>query len=158
MQPPYKSPSPHGRVLIVEDEELIRRLLVIAIGRCGVDVDEAADGVEALEKLATATYDVITLDLMMPRMNGFDLLESARLALAETIPVVFVTTAYDSETIRTVDPAVVHGVVRKPFDVETVAETIAECAKLRASHRAPATPRVTIVRDDAAGIADAPAC
>jgi DNA-binding NtrC family response regulator len=70
--PPQSAVS--GRVLIVDDDERQRSALVAILSECDFDTEEAADGQEALERLAAFHADVIVTDLIMPRMDGFELL------------------------------------------------------------------------------------
>jgi two-component system, cell cycle response regulator len=122
------------RVLVVEDDPAIRALLTIALHREHISVDGAGDGLAALDKIASTRYDVLLVDLMMPKMDGFTLLESiGRLPLTPR-PVVFVMTAYDDSVFGKLDPSVVHGLLRKPFDIESVATTVRDCAVLLQEH------------------------
>jgi CheY-like chemotaxis protein len=76
------------RVLIVEDEEAVRRPMARYLTRRGAEVEEAGDGVEALERLAARPASVILADLRMPRMGGVELyaeLEDARPELARRV-------------------------------------------------------------------------
>src|SRR6267378_8478123 len=76
------------RVLLVDDEEMIRRPMVRFLARRGAEVTEAADGVQALERLAGFDPDVILADLRMPKMDGAELyarLQAERPALAERV-------------------------------------------------------------------------
>jgi CheY-like chemotaxis protein len=61
-----------GRVLVVDDEDDIRSMLGIVLSTEGWDVDEAADGREALLRAAAGHYDLVVLDLRMPEMSGID--------------------------------------------------------------------------------------
>ena len=105
------------RILIVDDDSSIRTLLSVVATRAGVESDSAADGVEAMEKIAATRYDVIVLDLQMPRMNGFDLIRELRGVVPR--PAVIVLTALPATHHVILDPAVVHCIVRKPFDLGT---------------------------------------
>lgn len=119
------------RILIVEDDDPIRSLLVKAIGRRSpLVVDSASDGIEAVEKLGAASYSVVVLDLMMPRMNGFELLDHLILQAKAPRPVIFVMTAFDQTQGRELDSRLVHGIIRKPFDLDTVTDMISDCALL----------------------------
>jgi DNA-binding response OmpR family regulator len=118
------------RVLIVEDDAAIRGLLVAALGRHALAVEAAADGLAALEKLREGSYAVIIVDLMMPRMDGFALLEAIREMTFAVRPVIFVMSAFDDNALLALDPVLVHGCFKKPFDVEAVVQTIRDCAAL----------------------------
>ena len=64
-----------GRILIADDDERQRTALVAMLSDCSYDIQVAADGQHALERLATFNADVIVADLVMPRMDGFELLQ-----------------------------------------------------------------------------------
>ena len=116
------------KVLIAEDDEAIRSLLVAALRGQPVAVDAAADGVEALELAMVHEYAVIVLDLMMPRLSGFDFLDAYRKALPRSRSVLFVVTAFDDQVTGTLAADQVHAVIRKPFDIEQVVMLIRESA------------------------------
>ena len=80
------------RVLIVDDEETQRSGLASMVTSWGFSVETAADGLEALEKLGSGTFQVLVTDLMMPRMDGFELLK--RLATQGNVPPAIVLTAF----------------------------------------------------------------
>ena len=69
---------PNPRILIADDEEGIRLTLAQALSLDGYTVEAAADGQEALERLAAAAYDVVLLDLWMAPVNGLEVLQAAR--------------------------------------------------------------------------------
>lgn len=104
-------------------------------------VETACDGTEALELLRRSDYAVMLLDLMMPRMNGFEVLEAMR-GIRERRPLVFVLTAYDHGRTEGLDAQLVHAVVRKPFDLETLVPIVSECAQ--AWSRQHGEPEVTV--------------
>jgi DNA-binding response OmpR family regulator len=60
-----------GRVLVVDDDEVIRQLIAVNLTLEGFDVSTAVDGKDCLEKVVEAAPDVITLDVMMPRLDGW---------------------------------------------------------------------------------------
>ncbi|GBF11577.1 MAG: response regulator transcription factor [Tepidibacillus sp.] len=76
-------------VLIVDDEERIRRLLKMYLEREGFKIDEAEDGTTALEKALKANYDLILLDLMLPGMDGIEVCQSLR--EKKSTPVIMLT-------------------------------------------------------------------
>jgi len=116
------------KVLIAEDDEAIRSLLVAALRGQPVAVDAAADGLEALELSMVHEYAVIVLDLMMPRLSGFDFLDAYRKALPRSRSVLFVVTAFDDQVTGTLAADQVHAIIRKPFDIEQVVMLIRESA------------------------------
>ena len=78
------------RILVVEDTKDMNRLIVKALAKAGYSVDGCFDGEEALDYLAGAEYDGIVLDVMMPKMDGHQLLAKLR-AAGSDIPVLFLT-------------------------------------------------------------------
>ncbi|ATA60499.1 two-component system response regulator [Geobacillus stearothermophilus] len=77
------------RILVVDDEERIRRLLRMYLERENYVIDEAGDGNEALEKALTNDYDVILLDLMLPGKDGIDVCKEIR--EQKTTPIIMLT-------------------------------------------------------------------
>jgi CheY-like chemotaxis protein len=63
------------RLLLVEDDVIQRRLLVMRLGSAGIEVEQAGDGLEAYERLRRDPPDALLCDLQMPKMDGFALLE-----------------------------------------------------------------------------------
>jgi DNA-binding response OmpR family regulator len=89
---------PGGRVLVVDDEEGIRVLCRVNLELGGYTVFEAADGVEAIAVARRERPDVIFLDLMMPKMDGWDTLSALRAdATTAEIPVVLLTARTSEE-------------------------------------------------------------
>ncbi len=118
------------RILIVENEENMRRVLRALLQRHGYPTVEAADGEHALEVLAREHVDVILSDLRMPRMNGLELLEQARRRYRR-IPFV-VLTAHG--TIGSAVEALKQGAfdyLTKPFDPEEIRQVIAKAVRTR---------------------------
>ena len=113
------------RVLIVDDDDAIRALLFTVLRRRGFDVDTARNGVEALQRCEACRYSLILLDLMMPRMSGWEFLENLDRRAAEQKPMVIVLTAGLEPT--DVSPHTVVGTVRKPFDVTMLVEMVDAC-------------------------------
>jgi len=70
--------APWARVLLVEDEADIRELIRYSLAQAGLEVEEASDGAEALEKLRAFAPDLIVLDLMLPGMPGLEICRRLR--------------------------------------------------------------------------------
>lgn len=113
------------RILVVDDDDAIRTLLLTVLERRGFLVDTARDGAAAMELLDRHVYPVILLDLMMPHMNGWEVIACLAERPPEGRPLILVLTAgeasYDSI------PDMVAGTIRKPFDVELVGDTVSAC-------------------------------
>lgn len=82
--------SPRPRVLVVDDDVEVRRLLVRRLSRLGYDVVEASDGIEALALVEQETPDIVITDMSMPRLDGAGLIEAIRRVDPE-IPVIVLT-------------------------------------------------------------------
>ena len=109
------------RVLIVDDDAPIRKLLTVVLHRRGIASDCAVDGVEGWAKLERCHYALILLDLMMPRMSGYEVLEKLSALPAGLRPPVVVLTAGAKPTLR---PDLVLTLIRKPFDLDVVADVV----------------------------------
>ncbi|HYI13355.1 MAG TPA: response regulator [Thermoanaerobaculia bacterium] len=115
------------RVLVADDDQSIRQLVCTIVKREGLEVDCAADGVEAIEKLKTNEYAVILLDLMMPRTDGFGVIEHLKTHPPSSKPVILVITAYADQKFKEVDPNLVAGVLRKPFEIADLGNLVRLC-------------------------------
>jgi DNA-binding NtrC family response regulator len=101
-----------GKILIVEDDAITRRNLSVLLKDEGYDVDQAGDGVQALEVLAGRPFDLVLSDIVMPRMDGLKLLQQLHF-MAPQMPVVIMT-SYVSDSLASV-PAGAAEFIRKPF-------------------------------------------
>jgi DNA-binding response OmpR family regulator len=110
----------HRHILIADDDRAIRGLLQLVAERQGLTVDAVADGVEALQRLEERQYDLAIIDLMMPRLSGYAVVE--QLARKATRPVVVVVSAMTDTYVNDLDSGVVHSIVRKPFDVALIGD------------------------------------
>jgi CheY-like chemotaxis protein len=115
------------RALVVDDDASIRILVTRVLTRNGFTVETARDGGEAIEKVLQHDYKVITLDLMMPRIDGFAVVKYLAEHRPELLANVIVVTAYGPNVIEKVCPPVVR-VVEKPFDLNALVAEAAACA------------------------------
>jgi DNA-binding NtrC family response regulator len=141
-----------GKILVVDDKETMRNVLHSAFAARGLDVDAAAGGEEAVQKLAATGYDVVVTDLKMPRVDGMQVLREAKRARPETE--VIVITAYG--TIESAVEAMRLGAfdfVTKPFklaEIETKVDRLLERRAAGAGCEAPSDEDWTIVGDSEA--------
>ena len=107
------------RILIVDDDDEIRELLEFDVSQSGYFVDTASDGKEGLNKALNNSYDLIILDVMMPKMNGFDVCKNIRQAKL-AIPILMLTAkgTIDDKTVGFDCGA--DDYLVKPFDVQEV--------------------------------------
>jgi CheY-like chemotaxis protein len=116
-----------SRILVVDDDQSIRQLVCTIVERERLAVDCAADGAEAIDLLARNSYSVILLDLMMPRVDGFGVIEYLKNHQPGRKPIVLVITAYADQKFKEVDPTIVAGVIRKPFEVADLGNLVRLC-------------------------------
>lgn len=116
-----------AEVLVVEDDAAIRRLLAVTFKHEGLHVTTAKDGVEAVEALKTHHYRVLILDLMMPRMTGWEVIDWLKEARDQKPQSVIVVSATNRDVITQLEPEVVNAIVFKPFDVNELAGYVKAC-------------------------------
>ena len=112
-------PEGQKRILIVDDDDEIRELLEFDIRSSGYFVDSAKDGLEGLNKALNNTYDLILLDVMMPKMNGFDVCKNIRNAKL-SIPILMLTAKGTIEDKTSGFDCGADDYLVKPFDVQEV--------------------------------------
>jgi len=117
-----------GRVLVVDDEPPIRALVARVLERLDLSVDTAADGEEAISRLETGDYDVLVVDLMMPKVDGAGVIEFVK-RMRGRRPTVIVASAGDSPTLHRLDSSVVHTILRKPFEIDVLGDLVAAAAQ-----------------------------
>jgi len=122
----------HKRVLIVDDDPDVRKLIASALTPHGLIVDSAGDGEEALGYLRENAYAVILLDLLMPKLDGFGVLAAMKADGMQSPPVVLVVTGADRAVVERLDAQRIHGIVRKPFDIDDLATLIVACSEIKA--------------------------
>ena len=107
------------RLLVVDDDEQIRELLTFDIAQSGYIVDSAKDGEEGLKKALENNYDLILLDVMMPKMNGYDVCKNIRL-VKPSIPVLMLTAKGTINDKTEGFDCGADDYLVKPFDVQEV--------------------------------------
>lgn len=114
------------RVLVAEDDEDILAVIALALGRIGgIEVVGCADGLAALQQVATASPDLILLDVMMPELDGLETLARLRAdPRTARIPVVFMTARVQPRDLESYHAQGAIGVIAKPFDPMTLAQQL----------------------------------
>ena len=122
------------RVLIVDDDPDIHQFLDIALKDSGCYIESAFDGREALAKIEAHDWDVVITDVIMPRMDGMELLDHVR-KLRPQLPVLVMTVDSTSEKIVTAIRDHAFAWLQKPFTREAVADLVKCCSGRSASGR-----------------------
>ena len=104
------------RALIVEDDPAIRRLVEKLLTRKGVEITTAHDGRAAIAHLQENDFSVVVLDLMVPEVNGFEVIDFIKRE-QKRVPVAVVS-AVSQQALTDLDLDVVKLVISKPFDVD----------------------------------------
>lgn len=117
------------RALVVDDDVSIRLLLTRVLEREHFEVETAKDGIEAIEKLTNNSFDIIFLDLMMPRIDGVGVLRHLRKHAPELLGSVIVITAFHKIADEVTSDDSVAKVVDKPFDISDLVAQARELAR-----------------------------
>ncbi len=121
-----------ARILVVEDEPNIVESLRFILGRAGFAVDVAADGSEALRRIHDQDFDAVILDIMLPGLNGLDVLKAVRAErrLAD-LPVIVLTAKGQANDRRSAEAIGASAFITKPFSNLEVVERVRELAHMR---------------------------
>ena len=122
------------RVLVVDDDPVIRSTVAELLVDEGYDVHQAGDGSEALDLLAEFVPDAIVLDLMMPVLDGWAFVDRCRsLPACAEVPIVVMSATHGlHETAERLHAMGVRAVVAKPFDVDALIAIVQRYAPLAA--------------------------
>ncbi len=104
-----------ARILLVEDDPSIREVTAIGLRNAGFTVETASDGREGLDRFEREPFDLVLLDVMLPRMDGLEVCRAIR--RTSTIPVVMLTARADTLDVVVGLEAGADDYVRKPFEV-----------------------------------------
>jgi len=116
------------KILVIDDDLAIRVLLQAVLKRMKFEVELAEDGQVGLDKLRhDPSYDLILLDLMMPRVNGYEFIEQISRDYPGKRPHIIVFTAAGKRGVEKIPADAVCNSILKPFDLEKFIEMIGEC-------------------------------
>jgi two-component system chemotaxis response regulator CheY len=92
---------PKARVLVVDDSSLVRLYYRSALEKAGFIVEQAINGIEAMEKVLSEPFDLVIVDVNMPRMDGFTFLRSLRSGAAEmeALPALMISTESEMQDV-----------------------------------------------------------
>ena len=115
--------SEKSKILVVDDEDALRTVLSIGLTSEGYNVSTASDGDEAISGLQKETFDLVVLDIKMPRMNGFEVLKVIK-EKHPTTKVVVATGSGDLKDAIESKKLGAEGFVGKPYDLVDLLTTI----------------------------------
>ncbi len=110
------------RILVVDDDRLIRTLLTSIFEMHGVECATASDGEEALRELERGAFDLVLLDLMMPGADGFRVLDGVA-SRPGPHPPIMIATAASPHVVERIPSSRIAAVLSKPFDVDELIAT-----------------------------------
>lgn len=115
------------RIMVADDDRIVRRIVVTKLTGLGYTVAEAADGQEALEYLDGSTHDLLITDQLMPRMNGLQLIRSLRASperKKSAMPVIMLTSKSGEQDIIEGLEAGLDDYISKPFSPDELAARV----------------------------------
>lgn len=118
------------RILIAEDEPDIRRLLALTLEFHGYEIVSARDGVEAVEIAQDGSFDLIVLDVRMPRMTGYEACRRLRtIEATRNTPIIFLSAKGQESEVQAGLEAGANHYILKPFAPDTLSKQIEESLK-----------------------------
>jgi serine/threonine protein kinase len=113
------TPIPGQRALVADDDPVTRYLIANILGQRRIAFDEAANGAEAVKQLKTHEYSLVFLDLLMPRIDGWGVIDFLRRSKTKA-PRIFVITGVKDQTLSVADRELVSGLIYKPLNPDEV--------------------------------------
>jgi two-component system, OmpR family, response regulator MtrA len=138
-----------ARILLVEDDPSIREVTAIGLGAAGFEVATAADGVEGLDRFRADPFDLVLLDVMLPRLDGYEVCRQIR--KTSTIPIVMLTARADTMDVVVGLEAGADDYVRKPFDLPELIARVRAALRRAGGGEDVATLRLGALTIDVAG-------
>lgn len=127
-------------VLVVDDDEMSRSLLETALAGAGYDVTVVDGGAVAISMLETHRYEAILLDMLMPLVDGFQVIQFLVRNDPRLLERVIVVSALGDKFLANFDPTLVHAFHQKPIDRRRLLATVAECVDLHRDRPAGTEP------------------
>ncbi|HEX2950832.1 MAG TPA: response regulator [Armatimonadota bacterium] len=112
------------RILVVEDNAEVAKLLELILRRAGYEITTAGDGVEALDRFQEQPPDLVLLDIMLPRMDGYEVCTHIRRDFHSTIPVVMLSSLDSPLDMERSREAGATDHIAKPFDKDQLLDII----------------------------------
>ncbi|MDP9192431.1 MAG: protein kinase [Acidobacteriota bacterium] len=123
VEPPIVVPQPSNpryRALVADDDPATRYILSSVLARNQIAFDEAENGAAAVRLLKANRYELVFIDLLMPRMDGWGVVDYLRAKRGEQSPRVFIVTGVHDQKLSAADEDVVSGLLYKPVDIAQI--------------------------------------
>lgn len=133
-----------GNVLVVDDEINLCRILGAKLAKSGYSVVAVHDGVQAVEKVRESDFDVVLLDLILPKKDGLTALAEIRM-LRSALPVIVMTACENAEALEQAKIFGVSAYVNKPFDLDNLVALVGDTSLGHAAGRAKRLPDSTVL-------------
>jgi DNA-binding response OmpR family regulator len=123
-------------VLVVDDDDSTRNMILAVLRRAGFEADAAASGDEALSRLDATDYSAVVLDVVMPDISGIEVMRRMAARGRHTKCVVLMSAGIES-MLDDAPPALLHTKLRKPFNIKDVVEAVRGCVESLGTGEAP---------------------
>ncbi|MCE5313550.1 MAG: response regulator [Armatimonadota bacterium] len=133
-----------GNVLVVDDEVNLCRILGAKLAKSGYSVVAVHDGLQAVEKVRESHFDIVLLDLILPKMDGLTALAEIR-STHSALPVIVMTACENAEALAQARTYGVQAYVNKPFDLDNLVSLVADTSKAESASREAKLPTTTVL-------------
>ncbi|MCL5104910.1 MAG: response regulator [Armatimonadetes bacterium] len=133
-----------GSVLVVDDEINLCRILGAKLAKSGYSVVAVHDGLQAVEKVRESDFDVVLLDLILPKMDGLTALAEIR-SMRSALPIIVMTACENAEAMAQAKLYGVSAYVNKPFDLDTLVSLVSDTSLSDVSARGRKLPTATVL-------------
>ena len=116
-------------VLVIEDEPLSRKLIFHMLREAGYHVEVSVDGSDAIERLKNENFEVLLLDLKMPRLDGITVTEHLGRTHPALLARTIVMTAFP-DFLKEIDHEAIFAILKKPFTPDTLLSAVERCAAM----------------------------
>lgn len=118
-----------SRVLIIEDDLATSMLMTVLLDRAGLESAVAADGARGMHELVHGDYDAVVLDLLLPEVNGFEILRHVKCTAPELLAKIVVCSAASCATLEHCDDLLlVNAFLQKPLDIDGFRDAVVAAA------------------------------
>lgn len=133
-----------GSVLVVDDEINLCRILGAKLAKSGYNVVAVHDGLQAVEKVRESDFDVVLLDLILPKMDGLTALSEIR-NMRSSLPVIIMTACENAEALDQARSQGVSAYVNKPFDLDSLVALVIDTSRSNADNQDRHMPESTVL-------------